>query len=553
MARPDNSKEVFLPEHKWLEDGVLLAPPARGPLTPLTLFVCTYVAKLGNLHVNFVELTALMCADPHGVLIALNSNFGHACQPGFEHLLKAPKPPPERRVPARGRARKVQGDGTCFNSAVEPILAVDHPGISDDKIYKVKCFPTTGETQVPGVICPDLSDGRAVLDAFVAYLNELGVGDEEPAAAAEEEHIGAGAPEPRRRLEITIISEQPKMLNYKFRVNRNAPRILVNLRALATYMHSLELTKAVEGTPLTEAQAARFVGWPAVLLPPYPVRETKPPTDDVKVSFRFRGADRAPRINIFQEGKINILGADSVESARKIYDFFVQLFTDNWAMLVCLQPRRDLERRQAARAPRPVAAPVPPPVRLTDTEVDALLADVLGTADELRAGQARVEEKRAELSEAQAATAATASELAFKLGNVRLLGSLAEPPVAEVLGAAVRNIVADLDEWGFDEDEEDGEPEEEDEPEEDGEPEPSGAVPAGLDMQRTLESMVLVRGRDALARGEPAVNAAFAALLAENEDSSSDAAAAELQGALQDVVLGEVDREDVEDYEEDPL
>lgn len=512
MARPDNGKEVFLPEHKWLEDAALLAPPARGPLTPLSLFVCTYVAKLGNLHIGFMELTALMCADPHGPLIAINSNFGHACQPGNEHLLKAPKPPPERRVPARGRARKVQGDGTCFNSAVEPILAVDHPGISDDKIYKVKCFPTTGETQVPGVICPDLSDGRAVLDAFVAYLNELGVGDEEPEAApaGEEEHIGVGAPAPRRRLEITVISEQPKMLNYKFRVNRNSPRVLVNLRALATYMHSLELTKAVEGTPLTDAQAARFVGWPVVLLPPYPVRETKPPIDDVKVSFRFRGADRAPRINIFQEGKINILGADSVESARKIYDFFIQLFTDDWAMLVCLQPRHDLERRQAARAPRPVAAPAPPPVQLTDAEVDALLADVLGIADKLRAGQARVEEKRAELSEAQAATAATASALAFKIDNVRLLGSLAEPPVAEVLGAAVRNIVADLDEWGFDGD--DGEPEDD----EDG--------------------------------GEPAVNAVFA----ENEDESSDAATGP-PAALQNMVLGEVDREDVEDYEEDPL
>ena len=64
--------------------------------------------------------------------------------------------------------------------------------------------------------------------------------------------------------------------------------------------------------------------------------------------------------------------ADSAESARNIYEFFVQLFTANWAKLVCLQPRRDLERRQAARAAAP-PAPGPPPASLSDAEVEALL------------------------------------------------------------------------------------------------------------------------------------------------------------------------------------
>ena len=171
------AKEPFLPNHKWLTDEVLLAPPALGPLTSLTLFVCTYVAKLDNLHISFVELTERMCRNPHGCLLAINSNFGHAAQPGYEGYLKAKKPAPVRTVPARGRPRKVQGDGTCFNSAVEPVITVDHPNIADDKVYFVKCFPTTGETQVPGVILPDISDGHIVLEAFVAYLNEMGVGD----------------------------------------------------------------------------------------------------------------------------------------------------------------------------------------------------------------------------------------------------------------------------------------------------------------------------------------------------------------------------------------
>jgi hypothetical protein len=383
------AKEVFLANHRLLEDETLLALPAQGPLTPLELFVCTYVAKLGNLHMNFVELTKQLCVKPHGCLLAINGNFGHASQPGYEHLLKTPKPPPERPAPSRGRVRKFQGDGTCFNSAVEPIIGIDHPDIPEDKVYKTKCFPTTGEAQVPGVVCPDLSDGHAVLVAFVAYLNELSVGDfEDPAVSAEAAAEAAGpAGLDIRRKPVVIEKEQPKMLNYKFRVVRNSPRILVNLNNLARYLHDLEYTKASVDNPLPELQKARFAGWPSIVLPPFPVRETKPPTDDVKVSFRFQGADRWPRVNVFQERKINVLGAATPESARLIYDWFVRLFTENWSMLVCLQPRRDSEKRQAAAAAEAARAaeraaahaaanPAPAPVRLTDAELEELLAEV---------------------------------------------------------------------------------------------------------------------------------------------------------------------------------
>lgn len=340
-------KEPFMPDHKWLLDQTLLNLPEVA-LTPLTLFVCTYVAKLGNLHLNVVDLTAEICVNPHGALVAINSNYGHACQPQYAHLLKKPHPPLRRLALQRGHVRKVQGDGTCFNSAIEPILVIEHPGISSEKVYKLKCFPSTGETQVPGVICPDLSDGQVVLRAFVKYLNELEVGD-----------LNADG----TRKSIEILTEQPKMLNYKFRVIRSTPRMLINLRAIAMYMQHLEYTTA----PLA--------AW-VVVDPPYHVRETKPPMDDVKVSFRFRGDTRAPRINIFQEGKINILGAESVESAQRIYDFFTQLFLTNWHVFINLQPRRDIDRVHV-----PAFVAVPP---LTDADIESIipfLADVDINAD----------------------------------------------------------------------------------------------------------------------------------------------------------------------------
>lgn len=345
-------KEPFVPDYKTLDDDSLLELPASGPLTPLTLFVCTYVATLTNLNINFEALTRRICemeVDLPRPLVAFNSNFGHRCRPGYHEYLKAPKAPAQR-VPLRGRPRKVQGDGTSFNSAIEPILVITHPGVHADKVYKVKCFPTTGATQVPGVICPDLSDGHVVLQAFVGYLNTLNIGI--PNAE--------GIPS-----EIAIAEEGPKMINYKFRVVRSTPRMLIDLRALTAYMDMLESARIVWDPEIgtsavfvpTATQTNMFSDWPALVPPPFMIRETKPPTDDVKMSFRFTGKNRSPRVNVFQEGKINILGADTASSADRIYEYFGRLFAANWAVLVCLQPRRDNEKKEAA--PPPVAAPPP--------------------------------------------------------------------------------------------------------------------------------------------------------------------------------------------------
>jgi hypothetical protein len=372
--------ETFHPGYKLADDAVLLRQPADTPLTALKLFVCMYVAQLEGPRIGFVELSRIIVANLRGAVVVLNSNFDHGCQPGYEFLVKRPKPPVVRAAPARARPRKVQGDGTCFNSAVEPILSIEHPDVDPAKVYKVKYFPTTGETQVPGVLCADLSDGAAVLRAFVSYLNELG--------------LGAADAHGQRPVFRTIL-EQPKMLNYKFRIIRSTPRMLIDLQALTAYMSALEATRMAGAGPCSEAHAGRFAAWPAAILPPFPIRETKPPTDDVKVSFRFRGETRSPRINVFQEGKINILGADTVEVAYRIYDFFVRLFSANWVALICLRPRSDAERRRAAL---PRAAPAPPPTPPAALDLPAAAPAMVLTAEEL-------EDLRAYFTEATELTA----------------------------------------------------------------------------------------------------------------------------------------------------
>lgn len=377
-------------------DAELLRMPDE-PLTPLQVFVITFVGRLADLCMDMEAFTALLCAALRarrggGALRAVNSNFGHECWPGFEHLLKHPAPAEPAARPVRGRPRKGQGDGTGFNSAVELILDLSAPGaapfagalggpggaaIPPGKLYKTKVFPSTGETQVPGVLDAGFRDGHAALNLLAALLNELGAGaagdggsppppwaqlrreaearralGEAGALAEHAARLAAWAeagPLPGPRRQIAVTATNAKMLNYKFMLLRPDPRILVDLVAWATFLVALE-----RGRPLLPPLRG--------VAPPYPVRETTPPREDVKVSFRFNCGFCEPRVNIFQSGKIDVLGAKGVECAPRIYEFFVEAFRANWGAFVCLQPRRGRGAPPAPRAARapPRAAPAPP-------------------------------------------------------------------------------------------------------------------------------------------------------------------------------------------------
>ena len=185
------------------------------------------------------------------------------------------------------------------------------------------------------------------------------------------------------RAQIGVVRAGPKMINMKFSINRASPRILLNLRRLTEYVLALESSRLTweSDEAAVAAAAASFTAWSSLVVPPYTIRETKPPSDDVKVSFCFTSAEwtgghhrgtgrpaqkqRKPRVNIFQSGKVNILGAVTVESAHRIHQFFSHLFAANWAELVCLKPLRDNERRArpAARGQGGPAPWAPPPGR----------------------------------------------------------------------------------------------------------------------------------------------------------------------------------------------
>ena len=104
-----------------VDDDLLLKRPDK-PFTLPVMLTCTTATLVGNISRSHEELTGTlgpMVTAERGGVRALNSNFGHCCQAGYERFLKRPKPPPQRQE------RKRQGDESCFNSALEVTIIPD--------------------------------------------------------------------------------------------------------------------------------------------------------------------------------------------------------------------------------------------------------------------------------------------------------------------------------------------------------------------------------------------------------------------------------------------
>ena len=167
------------------------------------------------------------------------------------------------------------------------------------KYYAVKCFPSTGYTQVPGVISPDLSDDSFAAVIWARFLTEAGVG------------INPAIP-------VTILGEWPIMVNYKFLLVRRSDRVVLNLARVVEYLKSVKES----GEEL-----------------PFPIREIKHPQESPNMSFKFVSPDgKKVRVNVFYRGKVNILGARDTESPLAVCDYLSALFHAHWSEFVVLQP-----------------------------------------------------------------------------------------------------------------------------------------------------------------------------------------------------------------------
>ena len=84
---------------------------------PLTMFVCTFEFTMDNIKCGSGELIKKL--TPFDEIKALNCNFGHKTQVGYEKFKKDKKR--EKKLCTK-RPRKPQGDAMCFKSAIEAIV-----------------------------------------------------------------------------------------------------------------------------------------------------------------------------------------------------------------------------------------------------------------------------------------------------------------------------------------------------------------------------------------------------------------------------------------------
>jgi hypothetical protein len=266
-------------------------------LEPLRQFLCVYEARLEGLGQSHYQLGQQMEGQLARPIVALNSNYHREALPGYERFLKEPKaraPAAAPGLPNR-RRRQPQGNGSCINSAVEPVVYVG------EQDYKMKCFPTTGVTQVPGVRREDCADGRAAVEAWVHFLNERGLG--------------------RRKVEIA--STRVLLLNYKTAVC-TAPGESLDLEALAGALEDAEGPFRVK--VVNRACESRKMTVQLVV-----------PCD------RRAGGEKCVRVAFFPSGKINFQGLFCREHADQIYDWLAALFAQERARLVVTPPEPDAE------------------------------------------------------------------------------------------------------------------------------------------------------------------------------------------------------------------
>lgn len=267
-------------------------------------------------HKNLMGKLQGYCAENRleGEIVVVNSNFGAVWQPHYENRVKR-EGKQQVIAPAGHRHRQPEGHGGSFNSSLEPICHIDPDSVvgrrlqardEDERIYKMKFFPSSGSTQVSGVVLPDYADGHRAFEAWVALLNKS---------------LLLGGP-----AKIADRSIAVEMANFKFQLQRTTERQVIDFDAFC----------AIITDPLEPIQ------------PPAPVdtNTIKYPVEGAKASFKMMWTDgrrtKNPRVNLFlNSGRINLLGFPSKEFAEEVFQYLQDVFQAHWSDVVVLQPLPD--------------------------------------------------------------------------------------------------------------------------------------------------------------------------------------------------------------------
>lgn len=274
-------------------------------ITDPVQFTCTYQVKLGNLSLGHKELSEQL--EPFGCVVAINSNFSHKALPGYEKYLKSAEKS-IRNKSQTGRKRKLQGDGSCFNTCAELVIILgedireDPPeGFKDH--YKVRTFPTTGQTQITGIKHPELEDGKYIAKILAEWFTNSAIGLKDPS------------------LPVQIESERAILRNFGFHIVWESSDMFLNLDCLYTFINDLRAKSSIdEETGPGESSSTIEKNEPI----PYPIVAVKNPEDSGDMHIRFKIPERPGNgvlLKIFRSGKFNMLNGGEIQTVKNIYNF----------------------------------------------------------------------------------------------------------------------------------------------------------------------------------------------------------------------------------------
>jgi hypothetical protein len=123
---------------------------------------------------DFTEYLDPLYAEPgdgRDNIVLVDSNWGRYMKEGYVGTVARVKSNRGRKPkPKTKKNRKVQGNGSKFNSCIQFSVLCDAESIGKGKEYKIKVF-RNGKFQVPGILTEDMSDTIQPLTDLAMYLD----------------------------------------------------------------------------------------------------------------------------------------------------------------------------------------------------------------------------------------------------------------------------------------------------------------------------------------------------------------------------------------------
>ncbi len=277
--------------------------PALPLFTALQPTTSTIEGFVSNVKLHERDLIQELYPDED--IVMYRCNFGKVVHDGYVEVEKVRTTNRGRKKkPKKERKRKVQGNGTDFNSQVTCVV---RSTLSMLKVHKIKVF-RNGKLQLPGVHQSTVEDA-IICAQKVAWVMNV--------------HLHTTETDPAKKAYITNLN--PVMKNYKFVVVL-PPGHIIDLATLRSIFAQERLHNATAPRPAI-----------------FTIKYSR--QDAAKLSIKFdtpmrRRADKRVRINIFMRGRINILGAFHFDTTMVLYKYLHSIFETHRAELIVAEGDR---------------------------------------------------------------------------------------------------------------------------------------------------------------------------------------------------------------------